>query len=345
MADILDKTFLDYLKKVSPGTSLRTVINDLLRSDLGALIVVDSPEIQSMIEGGFRVNCRFTSQRLFELCKMDGAIVLSSDFKRILHANVLMTPDNTIHTNETGTRHKAAERTAKQANTFVIAVSERKKKTTLFFGKTRYFLKNSNDLLNDVSSNLQVLEKQREMFDELITKLNILEMSALVSVSDVCKVIQRAEMIIKISETIKRYFSELGTEGNVMNMRFKELTKGVEKTESEVIRDYSTLSLKKTKKLLENMTFDGLLDLEAIARLLIEKSLEETISANGYRFLSHIELNEKEISELVEKLTSLDGLFDAKVEDLEPILGNRAEFARGEINNLREQVLSGKVIC
>jgi diadenylate cyclase len=99
---------LEQIKKVSPGTPLRTVIADVLRSDLGAIIAFETPEIEKVIEGGFRVNCRFTPQRLFELCKMDGGIVISADMRRILYANVLFTPDAKIPTNETGTRHKAA---------------------------------------------------------------------------------------------------------------------------------------------------------------------------------------------------------------------------------------------
>jgi len=340
-----DKVFLDFIKKVAPGNALRVVINDLIRAELGALIVFDTPELHKVMEGGFRVNCRFSAQRLFELCKMDGAVVVSPDLRRILHANVLLTPDNTIHTSETGTRHKAAERTSKQMNTFALAVSERKKKTTLYHDKSKYVLKNTNELLSDVSSNLQVLEKQREIFDELTTKLNILEMSNLVSVSDVCKLIQRGEMILKISEAIKKYFTELGTEGNIMNMRYKELLKGVEKAESEVIRDYSMISLKKSRKLLFNLTFDGLLDLDTIARLVIERELEENISAKGYRFLSHLNLNEQEVSVLVDQFKRLDSIFDADIQSLEVNLKARAENIKIEINNLREQILSGKVVC
>ena len=149
MATEKEKTFLDFLKLVSPGTSLRTVIDDVLRSDLGAMIVFYSPSLQSqnIFEGGFRINSRFTSQKLFELCKMDGAIILSQDLKRILHANVLMNPDTNILSIETGTRHKAAERTARQAHTFVIAISERRKKTTLYHGSSRYYLKSTGELL------------------------------------------------------------------------------------------------------------------------------------------------------------------------------------------------------
>lgn len=125
-----EKTFIDFIKLISPGTLLRIVIDDVIRSGLGAMIVFDTDELhtQNLLEGGFRINSRFTTQKLFRLCKMDGAIIVSPDLKRILYANTLMTPDSSIHSAETGTRHKAAERIARQAHTFVIAISERKRK-------------------------------------------------------------------------------------------------------------------------------------------------------------------------------------------------------------------------
>jgi diadenylate cyclase len=347
MAPEKEKTFLDFIKLVSPGTPLRTVIDDLARSELGGMIVFDSPEINqnNIIEGGFRINCRFTAQKLFELCKMDGAVVISSDVTRILHANTLMNPDHAIHSVETGTRHKAAERTAKQGHTFVIAVSERKKKTTLYYGTSRYYLKSTEEIIRSISSNLQVLEKQREQLDEQTSELNILEMSEMVSISDACKVIQKAEMILKISESVKRNFTELGREGNIMNMRYRELLRGVERTEDEVLRDYATLSLKRSKTLLKNLTFDGLLDTESIARLIFEKPQEESISPKGYRFLSHLTISVKEISSIVKQFKNLEKILAADPSEFEVILKNRASKTKEEISNLREQVLSGKVIC
>jgi diadenylate cyclase len=342
-----EKTLIDFIKLVSPGTSIRTVIDNLVDSDLGALIILDSPELheQNLLEGGFRINCRFTPQKLFELCKMDGAILISSDLKRILSANTLVTPDPSIYAQETGTRHKAAERTAKQTNTLTIAVSERRKKTTLYFGKIKYNLKPSEELLRTTSSALQVLEKQRELFDEQLNNLNVLEMSDLVSVGDVCKVLQQAEMILKISETIKRNFTELGKEGNIMHLRYRELTKDVERYEDDIIRDYSTLTLKKTRTLLSNLTFDGLLDLDSIARLVIEKGLEENISPRGFRFLSKLTLSKKEVSDLVNRARNLREILSSDCPELEEVLKNRAAPIREEIGALREQVLSGKAIC
>ncbi|MFH1238180.1 MAG: DNA integrity scanning diadenylate cyclase DisA [archaeon] len=342
-----EKTFIDFIKLISPGTLLRIVIDDVIRSGLGAMIVFDTDELhtQNLLEGGFRINSRFTTQKLFELCKMDGAIIVSPDLKRILYANTLMTPDSSIHSAETGTRHKAAERIARQAHTFVIAISERKKKTTLYYGQSRYHLKLTDELIRDLSSTLQVLEKQREILNEQLNNLNLLEMSELVSISDVCNVIQRTEMILKISESIKRNFTELGREGNIMHMRYRELIRGVEKTESEIIRDYATLSLKRSRILLSNLTFEGLLDTKSIARLILEKPMEESISPRGFRFLAHLTLSEKENSLLVNQFKNLENLVKADIFEFEPILKNRANTIKEEILNLREKILSGKVIC
>ena len=342
-----EKKLIDFIKLVSPGAPLRKVINDLLRSGLGGLIIFNSQELQSskIFEGGFKINSRFTPEKLFELCKMDGGIILSNDLKRILYANVLMHPDTSIHTNETGTRHKASERTAKQANTFVIAVSERKKKTTLYYGSSKYYLKTTDELLRNTSSTINILEKQRENLEKSKNNLNLLEMSELVSVSDVCKVIQRAEMILKTSESVRRNFTELGREGNVMNMRFRELVRGVEKTLEGILRDYAVLTLKKSKKILTNITFEGLLDLEFIARLTLEKNLEESVSPRGYRFLSHLTISKKEISQIVNRFENIKNILDSDSLKFEDILKNRSNIISEEIVNLREQILNGKIVC
>lgn len=347
MAVEKEKTLLDFVKLVSPGTALRNVVDDLVRSDLGALIVFDNKELQNqkLMEGGFRINCRFTSQKLFELCKMDGAIVVSSDLKRILYANVLMTPDGAVPSIETGTRHKAGERIAKQAHTLVIAVSERRKKTTLYYGSSRHYLKSADEIIRNITPVLQVLEKQRETLNEHISNLNILEMSDLVSAGDVCNVIQRAEMILKTSESIKKVFAELGKEGNVMQMRYRELTRGIEKIELDILKDYAHIPVKRAKTLLSNLNFDSLLDLDSIARFIFEKTIEESVSPRGYRFLSHLPLSMKEISQIVSANGNLDKILRVEPIDFEDILKNRANGIYEEIRTLREQVLSGKVIC
>lgn len=339
-----EKQMLEYIKKVAPGTALRTVISDLIRADLGALIVFETPELEKIIEGGFKVNCRFTPQRLFELCKMDGAIVVSQDLRRIIHANVLLIPDPATPTNETGTRHKAAERTAKQMNTFVIAISERRKKTTLYLNGSKHYLRPVEEVFREIGNTIQILEKQREIFDELLSKINILEVSNMVSVGDVCKIIQRSEIILRNSETLRKDFVEAGREGNLMNIRFRELTKGVEKREEEIIRDYAKLSLKKTKTLLENLSFEGLLELDSIARLVFEKELEESVSPRGFRFMSELNLTEKESSMIVNSYNNLSEILNDETNKMEEILKNNAASVKEGIEKLREKIVEGRTL-
>jgi diadenylate cyclase len=340
-----DVKLSDYMKKISPGTALRTVIDDLISSNMGALIVFDCVELTGLIEGGFKVNSKFTPNRLFELCKMDGAVIISADLKRILYANVLLTPNPKIPTNETGTRHKAGERTAKQTNTFVIVVSERKNKTTLFFGNNKYILKDTNKLLGEVSSNLHLLEKQRELFNEAKEKLDILEMTNLTTIGDVSNLIQRAEMVLRISEMIKKYFTELGNVGSVMSLRYKELIRGVEKTRDDVLRDYSKMSLRKSKALIDTFTFDSLMDKEVMAKLVFGGPVEENVSARGFRFLSNLNLNEKVILQIVKYFKSLENVFNAKPEDFKILFrGENYSSLKEEVSYLRDQILSGKTL-
>ena len=341
-----NRTTLDYIKKVAPGTPIRRAIDNILSAEIGALIVFDNKDLyeENLLEGGFRLNCRFTPEKIFELAKMDGAIVVSSDLKRIMSANVLLTPKSNIPSNETGTRHQAAERCAKQGETFVIAISERKKIVSLYYKNSRYILKNSNDILSEISTNLQVVEKQREIFNELVSSLDVSEVSDMVSTIDVCKVIQKAEVILKISDELKKLFVEAEKNGNIMKISYKKLLKNVESIEKEIIRDYSVLTHKKTKTILGNMTLDGMLDLDSIARLIIEKDLEEEVSSKGYRFLSHLKLNDKDISLLVKKFVDLKGILSGESNDFEEVLKNRAESIKNEITLVRENILSGKSV-
>ena len=152
-------------------------------------------------------------------------------------------------------------------------------------------------------------------------------------------------MILKISEFLKRNFTELGKEGGIMHMRYKEILRGIEKSENEVIRDYANLPLKRAKTLLENLTFEGLMDIESIARLVLEKHLEEIISPKGYRFLSHLTLSNKEISQIIRTHENIDNILKTKPSVLEPILKNRSQGISEEMRNLREQIINEKIIC
>jgi diadenylate cyclase len=336
-------TFLDALGKLSPGKSLRIALDDILEGKTGALIVVDCEGLKSIIEGGFRINCKFTHQKLAELAKMDGAIILSDDLKRILLANVLLVPDSKIQTNETGTRHKAAERTAKQTGTIVIALSERRNKITLFYEDKKYILENSDNLLRRATETLNILEKQREIFEEIIKNLNVLEITRNVSIGDVCSVLQRIEVIIKMMDTMKRYLTELGNQGVIIRMRLREMFKGIEILEEQILKDYSTKP-QNTKKILSNISFDKIIDTESFSRILFELSPESQISPKGYRILEKLNLTEREIKSLINSFESLSRIIEAQEEDLEKILKAKTQSFKQQMENLKEQILLGKKV-
>jgi diadenylate cyclase len=336
-------SFLEILAKLAPGKSLRTALDDILEGKTGALIVVDCPQLRNIMDGGFRINCKFTNQKLAELAKMDGAIVLSEDLKKILFANVLLVPDNKIPTNETGTRHKAAERTARHTGAMVVAVSERRSKITLFYEDKKYILEHSENILRRATETLNILEKQREIFDDILKNLNILEITKLVSIADVCSVLQRIEVIIKMMDTMKRYLIELGNQGVIIRMRIREIFKGIETLEDFILRDYSSKP-QNVKKIFDGISFDGVIDTESLARMIFEASPDTQINPRGYRLLEKLNLTEREIKALLLHFDNLAGVLDASSEELGRVLKAKAESFKKELDNLKEQILMGKKI-
>jgi len=336
-------TKLDILKKLSPGTGLRAGLDDIVKGNTGALIVVGDLSGFDILDGGFKIDCKFSSKRLAELSKLDGAIVLSEDFEKILYINALLVPDKNLETSETGTRHQAAERVAKQTGNLVIAVSERRGKISVYYGDSRYVLQDTEELLRRATETLQILEKQREVFDELLINLNILEITNLVSIGDVCAILQRLEMVKKMANIINVYIVELGREGIIVRMRMKELTKDIEKKQEFLIRDYIKEFAKATQ-FFEDLNFDALLDSENIANSLFEEPSETKIVPKGYRILSKTSLNVNEIRDLVNRFQNLEQVLDVNEEILKNVLRNKTENFKKELDSLKEQILMGKKI-
>jgi diadenylate cyclase len=313
---------------------------------MGALIVVDNGNIEKIVERGFRIYARFTPQKLVELAKMDGAIILSKNVKKILHANTLLSPSQEIQTRETGTRHKAAERTAKQTGAIVLAISERKKKITLYYGEERQQLKESSEILRRAAETLQILEKQRESLNEYLTNLNHLELNRMSTINDVCGVIQRFEIIKRITETVKRYLVELGKEGLIVSMRLKELTRGLDKEQDLLLKDYFGNDYAYAKELLEKMDFDFLLEPLNISRTLFEELHDKKISPKGLRILSKTDILERYIDSLISNFKVLDKILLANDEELIRIFESEGmiSFFKEELYSLREKINLGKQI-
>ncbi len=329
-----EEEFMNVLKVISPGTNFRSGLDGILRAKKGALIVVENDFLLPLLDGGFKINCRLTPQKLVELGKMDGAIVLSNNLKRINYANVLLTPDSKIRTSETGTKHKAAERTAKQTGTIVIAVSERKNEVNIFYKNIKYHLKETDELLRKVNEHVQILEKQRELFENHVNKLNKLEIKNNSSLFHAVNVIQKGMMIQKIANDIRRNITELGTEGVLLKTRFKEILYDVEKETHLVAKDYTALNLRRTKALLDAMTYDDILDRDNILSVLGHSEYRK-IPLKGWRILSKTFLHEDEIAQVLKEITEFEKLHSNK-ENLTKLLGNeRATMLLDELERLK----------
>lgn len=342
----IKKDFIDVLRMVSPGTSLRVALDDLLRAKMGALIVFENEFTEPLIEGGFKINTKFSSQKLVELAKMDGAIILSNDGKRIVTANAMMYPSIEIPTKETGTRHKAAERTARQAKTLVIAVSERKNKISVYYVDEYYQLDTSSEILRRASETLQILEKQRDVFDELLDVLNLRELEKGSTIDDVCLVLQRIEIIKRISEVVKRYLIELGREGIIVKMRLKELIGTIEKEEALILRDYFGSGSSTKLEMLEQMDFDFLLDPLNISRVIFEELHDKIIAPKGIRILGKTNLLDRYVDILVGNFDNLFMILGASRGELLKVLDNEAmiAFFKEEMYALKEKVNAGRRI-
>ncbi len=324
------------LKLIAPGTHFRTALDSIVKAGKGALIAIENDNIPQLIDGGFRVNCRFTPQRLVELSKMDGAIIISKDLKKIAHANVLLTPDSKIKTNETGTRHKAAERTAKQTESVVVAVSERRHEIVLFYKNVRHIVKNTADLLRKANEQMQMLEKHRELFDSNLEKLNRSELRSYLNLNHAMNVMQKGRIIQKISDDMKKYLVELGNEGILLKTRLKEITQNVEKETDLVIKDYTKIGLKKSKLLLESLSYEELLDAENIKKVLAFDEKVKAEAIKGWRILSKTSLLEPEIALLLKETGNLGKAIHAEMDLYNNVLGtDKATQFKEEIEKIK----------
>ncbi|MHB8157359.1 MAG: DNA integrity scanning diadenylate cyclase DisA, partial [Desulfocucumaceae bacterium] len=269
----METKILTVLKTVAPGTPLREGLENILRAKTGALIVIsDNEEIHEIAEGGFHVSADFTPANLYELAKMDGAIIISADIKKIIAANTQLVPNLSIPSSETGIRHRTAERVAKQINCLSISISQRRSVITVYKGNIKYVLRDLGVILTKANQAVQTLEKYRSVFGRVVTDLSILEFEESVTIFDVTKAIQRAEMVLRVVKEIERYICELGVEGRLIAMQMEELVANVEDEGLLVIQDYVSETGEKSPEnilyMINSWPAEDLLDLSLIARAL-----------------------------------------------------------------------------
>lgn len=347
----LDPTLLAAIRLVAPGTELRQGLDDIIRAREGALIVIGDPdELSFLYSGGMRLDLPFAPQLLYELAKMDGAIVVDESLSRLAYANVQLMPDPTISSSETGTRHRTAERVARQTGALVISVSQQRETVTLFMGRLRYQLERIADILAKTNQALATLQTYRERLDQVLTRLTALEFQNAVVLDDVLVVVQRAEMTTRMAQEVERDCAELGDEGRLIRMQLRELVEDVPAEKVSVVYDYHADAtperVRDSVQALGGIRYSDLLDFELLAVLGYPASvnpLDHAVSPRGYRVLSHIpRLPESVIRRIVSQLDGLESIVRASHRDLEVVEGvgpSRAREIREGLRRLQEHNL------
>ena len=335
------------LQNLAPGTELREGLERILRGRTGALIVIGHDKIvDSISTGGFNINVDFSATRLRELAKMDGAIILDSSAQQILGAGVHLMPDQKIPTEESGTRHRTADRVARETGLPVIPVSSSMHIIALYFDGNRYVLEDSGVVLDRANQALATLERYRARLDEVSDSLSSLEIEDLVTPRDVITVAQRLEMVRRIAAEIENFVIELGTDGRLLALQFEELFSGVDGDRELLIRDYMPSrrsNFETISERLANLESATLADPAAIAEALnIGKvgDLDAPIHPRGYRLLSRVpRLPMSVIERLVSHFGSLQKIMMATAEELQAVEGVgelRARNVREGLSRLAE---------
>jgi diadenylate cyclase len=338
------------LRRLAPGTPIRIALENILGARTGALIVIGwNQRIEGMMEGGFRLDVDVTPARLYELAKLDGAIILCSRCKKILYANAQLTPDPTIPSQETGIRHRVAERVAKQTGEVVISISQRRNIITVYQGNLRYALRDTGIIINKANQALQTLEKYRNVLRQTLVGLSALEFEDLAGYHDVFLVLRRVEMVLRVAGLINRYIVELGTEGRLIEMQLEELLSNVEDEAALLIRDYSadpSLDPQAVLQALRRELEQPLTDNHGLARMLgfSGSAIQEMpASPRGFRILEKIpRLPMPVIENVVERFGYLQNVLqveEAVLDDVEGIGEVRARAIRTGLQRLREQIL------
>src|SRR5438270_5629365 len=227
------------LEMIAPGTALREGIDSIVRARTGGLMVIGEPEDLSFLNsGGIKLDIDFTPAFLYQVAKMDGAIILNANATKIAMANVQLMPDPTILSHETGTRHRTADRVSKQTDALVIAIAQRREVVAVYVDGAKYILEDIPVVLAKANQALATLDKYRTRLDQVSTRLTALEFEGGVTLHDVLTVLQRSELVTRMAVEIERFIVELGSEGRLLEMQLDETMVGVSADKAALVHDY-----------------------------------------------------------------------------------------------------------
>jgi diadenylate cyclase len=316
------------LERLAPGTQMRYALERIIQQGKGGLVVLGSnAKVTAVSSGGFKLNgTAFTPARLAELSKMDGGVVLDDTWSDILAANVHFMPDGTIPTDETGARHRTAERLARETGAPVVAVSEGRRVATLFYGEHKVEFASPTDVAARVNQELQSLERLRSRLDDSEARLSRLEVTGLVSYRAAVTVVQRAEMVLRLGSVIRDRTRTLGDEGRVATLQLNDLLSGVRATEELVLLDYlkplRTSAVERAIERLEELSGSELEDPNRVAKELGFSDLDDPADARGNRLLAQMgRLPDGVRDEIVRHFGSITSLLDAADDELTAVEG------------------------
>ncbi len=338
------------LAKVAPGTPLRDGIDRIVRAKMGAIVVIgDGPDVLAICSGGFLLDAPYSPQRLSELAKMDGAIILDADGTRIARANVHLVPDPTVGTSETGTRHRTAERVARSLRVPVVSISEEMGVINVYTGDTKHQVQEVPRLLNRANQALQTLERYKERLDDAIANLTALEVEDLVTLRDVATVVQRGEMVHRVADEIETAIIELGVEARLLRLQLDELYGEIDDELDLVLADYvpDRCSVTDIRAGVSRIGDDDLLDLRQVAAALQlpggGADLDMILTARGLRLVSRVSrLPTDLVARVVDHFGELSKLQRATVPDLVLVDGideQRARALREGLARLTENTI------
>lgn len=341
----IDPSLHDAMALVAPGTQLREALDMIIAARTGALITIgDVKAVDSISNGGFDIDAPFSAQRLFELAKMDGAITLDEGVTRIRRASIHLSPDPTLETAESGTRHRTAERVSRQTDALVISVSARRGVISLYRNGNRLLLESTELLLSRADQALQTLQNYRTRLDESLIRLSLLEFEDLVTAGDVAEALRRLGMLHRIHREVERYIERLGTDGRLIRMQSDEMIATIADTERLIIRDYAAdrklTDYSEIVAALEGLDQQELFEDAPIMRVLGHDQLgsaEEPLHARGFRVLSRVStLPATVVSRIVERFGSPFKIAQATVEDLDEVDGVSQRRARAMASAIKQ---------
>jgi diadenylate cyclase len=337
------------LRDIAPGTAIREAIDDVIRGHTGALFVLgDEEDLNPVLSGGVRIDTPFSPKLVYQLAKMDGAIVMDRHAKRIRWANVQLVPDPRIESTETGTRHRSAERTARQTRALAVTVSASRDVVTVYSGETKYQLDSIGPLLIKVNQALATLETYRMRLDQVSHRLLSRELTGTATLLDALVTIQRAEMAKRMVLEIERHQVELGTEGRLTEMQLRELSVGIVPDRAAVVRDYmitaDPLTHRRVLDRLGRIGYDRLLRLEDLEVILgydrDVNPIDTVVAPRGYRVLSRVPgLSQALIERIVDHFGGLHNIIKATPQELSAVSGlgpKRSREVAEAIERMRE---------